>query len=343
MADQFAGMSVAIIIVTASIVLAGIFIGVGRAFSYKRLESFGVEEFFQSAVNAALIGGLASVISLISAVSSGIAPTTCGSGNAPEQLICTLNEIKGSLFSLMEQSIRALDFIGYYQSIVLDFNAFAIAPFSNLGSISSIFSSQVFLMQAQLLLIELNIQMLNFVEQNALVLLLPIGLVLRTLFATRKAGGFLIALAIGLYILYPSFIMIFPSPANALNNATEAMANFTNNSAYATVPVIDLNDNYAIAGRLDVMSGRCAINGTNSTTPANSTNCLQFTSNSSNQSVDFVGDLTLGAQLNSDSLAKVLLYAVIAPLLSLILAIVLVWELAGVLGSEIGLSTFSTI
>ena len=50
MADTFAGMQIAVIVVTASIVLSGILIGVGRAFSYKRIENFGVEEFFASGV-----------------------------------------------------------------------------------------------------------------------------------------------------------------------------------------------------------------------------------------------------------------------------------------------------
>jgi hypothetical protein len=330
-------MSVAIIIVTASIVLAGIFIGVGRAFSYKRLENFGIEEFFQSAINAAIIGGLASIISLISGISATLATQTCGSGNAPEQLICTLSEIKESVFILLNESVKALDIMGYYQSLVLNFNAFSIAPFANLDSISNIFSSQVLLMQMQILLIELNIQILNFVEQNALVLLLPVGLVLRTLFVTRKAGGFLIALSIGLYVLYPSFIMIFPNPAPDLNNATQVLTNITNNSAYATVPIIDLNDNYAIAGKLDQLSGRCAGN------LSNTSSCAQFATNSTNSSIDFTGDLTLATKSNSTSLAKVSLYSVIAPLLALIITIVLVRELGDLLGSEIGISTFSLI
>ena len=337
MADQFVGMSVAIIIVTASIVLAGIFIGVGRAFSYKRLENFGIEEFFQSGINAAIIGGLASIISLISGISATLATQSCGTGNAPEQLICTFEGIKESVFILLNESVRTLDILGYYQSLVLNFNAFSIAPFANLDSISNIFSSQVLLMQVQILLIELNIQIMNFVEQNALVLLLPIGLVLRTLFVTRKAGGFLIALSIGLYILYPSFVMIFPNPTADLNNATQVLTNFTNNSNYATVPIIDLNDNYAIAGKLDVLSGRCALNN------SNSSNCEQFTGNLTNRSVDFTGDLTLATQSNSVTLAKVTLYSVIAPLLALLVTIVFVRELGDLLGSEIGISTFSLI
>jgi hypothetical protein len=227
----------------------------------------------------------------------------------------------------------------------------------------------MFTMQLLLMLVELNIQLLNFVAQNSLLLLLPIGLVLRTVFATRKVGGFLIALAIGLYIFYPAFVLVFPDPGPSLLNATAVMDNFTSNSLYATVPVVDLNSNYAIAGKLDVMSGRCvAGNSSDNLTGPSSGNltgnltdnlsgnltgnvAYNLTGNSScadfaaamgvppGGSADFTGDLTLIAESNSDSLALVLLYSVLAPLLSLAVTIVFVSEAGKLLGSEIGLSS----
>lgn len=333
MAEQFVGMSVAVIIVTASIILAGIFIGVGRAFGFKRIENFGINELAQSVINAAIIGALASVITVISGISASIVSQQCGEGDAPAQLACSMASLKDAMFGLFQETIKALDIIGYYQSLVLNFNVFSIQPFGNLSSISDILSSQVYTMQVMLMLLELNMQILNFVEQNALVLLLPIGLVLRTLFATRKAGGFLIALAIGFYLLYPSFILVFPNPEPEILNATAELANFTNNTAYATIPIIDLNDNYAIGGKLDQMSGRCSEDLANSS-------CPDLTENSS---VDFTGDLTVIAQSNSNSISKVMFFSVVAPLLSLIITIIFVKEVGELLGSEIGLSTFAVI
>ncbi len=338
MADQYIGMSVAVIIVTASIALAGILIGVGRAFNYKRLENFGVEELVQSVINAAIIGALASVIALISGISSSLVTAQCGTGDAPTQLGCTLSGLKVSLFSMFQETVRALDIVGYYQTLVLNFNVFSIQPFGNLSSISNVLSSQVFTMQILMILLELNIQMLKFVETNALVLLLPIGLVLRTLFATRKAGGVLIAMAIGLYLFYPSFVLIFPNPQEDVANATLVMQNFTNNSAYATVPIVDLNDNYAIGGKIDLISGRC------SGKLANDSACSNITGFLANSSApDFSGDLTMISQSNSNAIAKVSLYSAIAPLLSLIVTLVFVYEVGKLLGSEIGLSMYQAI
>jgi hypothetical protein len=347
-ADQYIGLSIAGIIVTASIILAGILIGVGRAFQFKRLENFGIDELFQSVINAAIIGAFASIIVLISGISSTLVSIECAGENAPGQLSCTLGQIKESLFNLFSQTLYASNVIGYYQSLVLNFNTFSIQPFANLSSVSNVLSSQLFTMQLLLMLLELNVQILTFVEQNALLLLLPIGLVLRTLFATRRVGGFLIALAIGLYVLFPAFIMIFPNPEADLINATNELTNFTNNSIYATMPIVDLNDNYAIAGKLDLMSGRCSDNLTNSSLCANYTKDYPVanssnSTNSTSLSPDFTGDLTLISQSNSDSISKVLLYSVVAPLLSFLLTIVFVKEFGDILGSEISLSTFSSI
>jgi len=337
MADQYIGMSIAVVVVTASIALAGILIGVGRAFGYRRLESFGVEELVQSVINAALIGGLASVIALISGISASLAISQCGTGDAPLQLACSFSSLKTALFGMFQETLKATELLGYYQSLALHFTAFSIAPFTNLSSVSNILSGQLFLMQALLMLVELNIQMLNFVGQNALLLLLPVGLVLRTFFATRKAGGFLVALAIGMYLFYPALVLVFPNPSESVANATAVVGDFTGNGLYATAPVIDLNDNYAIAGKLDVMSGRCSGNISNASA------CANATANISAASTDFTGDLALITQSNSDSLAKVLFYSVVAPLLSFLVTIVFVKEAGELLGAEIGLSVISNI
>ena len=117
-------------------------------------------------------------------------------------------------------------------------------------------------------------------------------------------------------------------------------------SYYATVPVIDLNDNYAIAGKLDVLSGRCLeLNMTNTSACAefmeqqNITNMTQ----QQNISLDFSGDLTYLTQSNNYAISKSLLYAVVAPLFSLMITVVFVKELATLLGSEIGLKTFAAV
>lgn len=342
MAGEFVGVEIAVIVVTASILLAGILIGVGRAFGYKKVEHFGINELIQSVINAAIIGAFAGIIELVNVVSSSLVPESCVAGDAIAQLICNLNKVNGSLFGMFQELARISELLGYYQSLSLDFTSFAIQPFTNLSGLSSIFTSQLLSLQFIILLVDLNTQILYFVAQNALLLLLPLGLVLRTLFATRKLGGFLIALSIGMYILYPSFVLIFPSPQADIDAAALDLKTFNNNSLYATMPVVDLNDNYAIAGKLDVMSGRCFEDEYINTSP-----CMNLTANYTNSSTvappDFSGELTVITQRNSQAISKVLLYAVLAPLFSLLITVIFVKELGTLLGAEITLATIASV
>lgn len=358
MAEDFVGVEIAVIVVTASILLAGILIGLGRAFGYKRIEHFGIEELVQSVINAAIIGSFAAVVELVAAVSAELVTETCTGGNVVEQLVCSLGNINTILFGFFQELVKILTLVGYYQSISLDFGAFAISPFTNLAAVSSVLSAQLLSTNVILLLVGLNMQIANFIGQNALALLFPVGLVFRTLFATRKVGGFLIALSIGLFLFYPTFVLIFPDPVPDLDNATLAMANFNNNSYYATLPVVDLNDNYAIAGKLDIMSGRCLEENLSNTSSCNQTlidfGIMQNVSNFSNitiwemalpenTSLDFSGDLTYITQANNNALSKATLYSVLAPLFSLLVTVVFVKELANILGSEIGIKTIAAI
>ncbi len=352
MAEEFAGMGIAIIIVTASIVLAGILFGVGRAFGYKNIEYFGIEELLQSLINAAIIGSFAAITGVVASVSSSIVTPGCSSGNVIDQLTCMLSLVNTNLFALFQSLLQMLGILGYYQGLALDFGAFSVSPFGNLSSVSGVLSAQLLSLNLIMILVSLNVQIAVFIKQNALSLLFPVGLVLRTLFATRKVGGFLIALAVGLYIFYPTFVLVFPSPETEIANSTSMMVAFNNNSFYAPVPVVDLNSNYALAGKLDVMSGRCALpplinatgNQTNMTNMSNATRsaCQNFT-NMSGASTDFSGDITVVAGSTTNSLAKSLLYTVVAPLFSLLITAVFIRELGSLLGSEIGLRTIASV
>ncbi len=358
MAGEFPGVEIAVIIVTASIVLAGILIGLGKALGYKRIESFGVEELIQSIINAAIIGSFAAITDLVGVVSSTIVTPTCSDGTVIEQLLCNLEFLSAGMYDMFQELVQILNLLGYYQTISLDFGAFAISPFANLSAVSGVLSSQLLSMNMILILVGLNIQVAEFIGANALGLLFPVGLVLRTVFATRKVGGFLIALAIGLYLFYPTFVLIFPDPQADIDYSAELMANFSNNTFYQTMPVVELNDNYAIAGKIDLMSGKCFDANLSNSTLCNQTLIDQgFRVNVSNMtnvtvwetvmpenlSTDFSGDLTMISQSNSVSMSKALLYSVVAPIFSLIVTIVFVKELASLLGSEIGLKTIASI
>ena len=345
MADEFSGVGIAVVLVSASIVLSGIMIGLGRAFNYKRVEHFGYEELVQSVINAAIIGSFAAIINLVSDVSGNVQNSSC-SGNVIDQLICNFGIVKIALLGFSNELIKLTSLIGYYQKLTLDFGAFAIEPFGNLSALSGIFSNHLLFSSLLITLLSLNIQIASFIKLNALSLLFPLGLLLRSFFATRRVGGYLIALSIGLFVFYPSFILIFQNPAPALDNSTILMKSFNNNSIYAPMPIIDLNNNYAIAAKLDLMSGRCSGNISNTSNCYLINNTLNISGlniSSNNTSTDFSGDLGLIAGSNEDGLGKMLMYILLSPIFSLLISFVFIRELGGLLGNEIGLKTFVAI
>ncbi|MBS3068499.1 hypothetical protein J4450_07360 [Candidatus Micrarchaeota archaeon] len=315
-----------VLVVTISIILAGILIGIGRAFNYKKIERFGLEEFVQAIINAAIFGAAVVIIATSVEIGKTVQTAKCLEGAAAiDELSCSLDKDSSELFSLFQENVKILNVLGYYQTLNLNFGAFSIQPLANIESISNTISSQTQAMQLNLMLLNLNLQIVNFISKNALELLFVVGLIFRMLFATRRFGGFLIALAIGLYLLYPSFVLMFPSPGGNINNAINITKNFTNNTAYATVPIVDLNDNNAIAERIDFMSGRIALNTSENATV--------------NATADFSGDLTIVIQANSQAVADNYNYSVVAPIFSLILTIVFIKELGNILGGEIGIAS----
>src|SRR3989338_8625315 len=85
----------ATLLVTISILLSGIAIGLGRALGYKRIENFGIEELAQSILNAAIVGAFAAIKEIVASISSdAVAGTTCAgaaSSDAIAKLACLMN------------------------------------------------------------------------------------------------------------------------------------------------------------------------------------------------------------------------------------------------------------
>ena len=308
---EIIGMDIALIVVTISIMISGILLGLGRALSIKKIELFGFEELIQSVVNAALVGVIALIIESIETLSSDLITPSCSTSSLIAGVECNFSSLSSVLFSFSNELLKLSVMVGYYQSLILNFSVLEIQPFQNLASLSSVFSFQLLLSNILIILLNLNIQIISFFSTNSLSLLLPIGLVFRSFFTTRRLGGFLIALSIGAFLFYPAFISIFPVPLNSTNSSTLSMSALTNNSLYMTEPIVDLNDNNAVAQKLDSMSS---------------------------PSTDFVGDLTVVQNSNSNTLSEILYYTVFTPLFSLLITIIFVKEFSDILGGNFSFS-----
>ncbi|MBD3390302.1 hypothetical protein GF415_05135 [Candidatus Micrarchaeota archaeon] len=301
-------LTIAGTIVALSIVLSGILIGLGRALGSHKVEYFGREELIQAIINAALVGAYATITLTATQISAEISGDgLCTGGSAIENLLCTYEGVSGSTYSLLTAAVDLHSMAAYYQSIVLDFSTFSIQPLAHLSSVSMMLEAQVLTLQQLLLFSEIHVQLLSFFGPQLLTFFFPLGLVFRAFFSTRRLGGFLIALSFGLYLLYPSMVMVFPQPD--LNETEVSLAQMNNNTNYTTTPILDLNDNYAIAGKMDNMTNLTAGN-------------------------DFTGDLTNSVQHLTYATSSLAIFIILAPLFSFIVTLIFIKEVTDIFGGE---------
>ena len=297
-------LSIAATVVTLSIVLSGILIGLGRVLSSKKVEYFGMEELIQSIINAALLGAYGTIVAVATEISKELIDVpTCEAEDALANLSCVYQTLADNIYTLMGTSLDLQQIVSYYQSIVLEFPTFSIQPLSALYSVSDMLAGQIEYLQFLLMASELQVQLLSFFAPQLLTFFLPLGLVFRAFFSTRRLGGFLIAVSIGIYLLYPALILVFPVPE--LNETRDFMVNVTNNSLYAAYPVLDLNDSYGIGARIDNMSAG-----------------------------DFSGDLTLAIQHLTEATTALSILVIVAPIFSLLLTIIFIKEVTDIFGGE---------
>lgn len=301
-------LTIAGTIVALSIVLSGLLIGIGRAIGSHKLEYFGREELFQAIINAALVGAFATIVLTAAQISTEIAGEgPCSGGDALATLQCTYEGISEQSYTLLLQTVRLQNIVSYYQSITLSFATFGIQPLAHLSSISILLEAQALAFQQLLLLSEIQVQVLSFFGPQLLTFFFPLGLVFRAFFSTRKLGGFLIALSIGLYLLYPSLVLVFPQPE--LNETSTFLGAMNNNTNYSIVPILDLNNNYAIAGKLDNMTNLSA-------------------------ETDFTGDATESVRQLTTATSSIVVFVLLAPIFSFIITLVFIKEITDIFGGE---------
>lgn len=327
--------SIAATAIIISIILSGIALGFGRAFSTKRLERFGADEMLQSIINAAILGFAISLSAVVVQISSELSPQmqniTCISNSTPtEYVLCAINSTTTSSFELSQSLVRILNTLSYYQTLNLHFGNFSIQPLVNLNSISNQFSNILYSLQISTFAASINTHILSFISSNWFGALFAAGLVLRSFFLSRKFGAFLIAASLSLIIFYPLAIMMFQIPLLELADAQSAATSFLSNPTYQTIPIIDLNNNNAIADKIynmsflgtAIQSGSTGQNGTNRT-------------NSTVIQADFTGDLTLLVQKTTNAASALFFYSIIVPFFAMIATLVLIKELSHSFAGEI--------
>lgn len=348
--------NIAIYTIVSMAVLVGITYLLGKAFSNRKLEDWSKSEFLQVLISAALVGGLfflmapgtgvvivafdslipedisipyiagAADVSSVTPSSIPITADGCGDGPVPSgTLLCfastylkALSAQIGSVLVTMIVSSTVLDIIS---KISIDVVIVEVTPLSGLSSIVQVLNT---LMQSLLFLgiaVNVGIGFLDFIGATALSLFLPIGVVLRSFFATRRIGGLLIGLAVGLYLVFPLTLAMNAVAVQSTAENSEGLQRF--------------------------MAFSAAVEEMNPLNTFSTPGALLDPGKWTEYSGDFIGGIGAFVDLMSHIpetliaiISFLMIQIVVLPLLSIVITIIAIKELGGFFGSELNMSKF---
>lgn len=331
---------IALSIIAIMISIAGIVLGIGIALNEKSLKEFGKSELFQSLINGIILSSLFVIFNknglitnlINNIISKSSTSLSCVGFESANYAICfaynfltglngfTINSVHfASLFSQVSGMLMSISSIYVILALIssLKFN-FIIgiglsAVFTPLLSVlSSIITTLVF----SLLSIEVQAALLKFAGITAIAVLLPIGIVLRTFYITRKLGGSIIALAIGLFCIFPLTYLL---------NA-QLILSYTSNTNLANLL------ESASQLKTNIVGGTSSISA-NSISQGFITSISQAISNFSSYFWSIINDII-------NDIAVIIVEVFFLPLLSIMLTIISIREIAKILGSEISFGKF---
>lgn len=317
--------NIAIAVIVISIILSGIAIGIGKALRSKRVELFGKEELIQSMINSALVGGLflitttidKALLSLTPEMPSEICPSLReGVSSAAGYVECNLMGIGDKLYSINDLLLHSNYIISFISKIELNIAIVSAQPFFVLESITqtiNLFLQTLYILSS---ILSLQITFMAFILSSAFPVLLPIGLILRCFFATRKIGGAIMAIAIGLYVVYPLMFIAAFDPASytekSMLGVSQTLTSF--NNRYSSVPLIDIGEGNIIREKINELSNN-----------------------------DFMGEVNALLGTIPPLISDLSFVLLLIPLLSTVITIIFVLEFAALLGSEITFGRFDLI
>ena len=335
------GYSIAIGIVAIMLGIGGIAYGLGYSLDDRRLKAFGRDEILQSLVNGVIVGslflffspgglGVSIVNSLVSGSGAGascqglmssnyaicfahnylvgIAPVSMGGRQYPSLLEDTLG--------LLVPTSAAYVTLGLIASVRL---GVGVASVSLSAVLTPLLSQAGFIITAltmALMSIYVQSALLGVVAAVAMPLLLPVGIVLRTFYPTRRLGGAVIAIAVGLFTVFPLSYLLD--------------AQITSSYSYGL--------NQTMLGSFSIQAGslKDSITGQGSSGQPSNGIIQSLLSGASQLSSSFEGVLNLMV----DEVAMLVVQVFFFPVFSVILTVTSIRELARVLGSEVSLGKF---
>lgn len=345
----FAGYDIAIALIGVMLAAFGMVLGIGIATNDRKMKEFGKSEIYQAILNGAIIGSLFIAFSqngIVSQILGGAVNSTSASVHCSEPMennaaLCfaytyltsptviqvgtgtapTLFNADLSLLlpvTLLAVIVGLISSLGFNLIIQVSLSS-ALAPIVH--QLNYIVSALTF----ALIGIEVQGALMLFISIVAIPILLPIGMVLRSFFATRKLGGAMMAIAIGLSTVFPlTYVLDFQMSQSYSSTSANSIINSTiaNAQGFQT----------ALLGQTGSMVSN-SVSGTNSTAGQN---VLSITS----LAIDFAKGGSAFFQQVTDEISLLIVQVFFFPIFSIILTTISIRELAKILGSEISLGKF---
>jgi hypothetical protein len=221
--------AVAAIAAVISIGFAAMGYLLAHIFRYRELEIWVKEELYQAIASAFIVGVAVIAVTLIVNLSCTLVGG-CGGGDHLSVAINILDNMKTDvslqLQYLFELSMR----VGFIKSMgkYYDFTLGPQAEACMVGECDTAFGWSWFMWAGSSVIADsidysfsvmipiissifAQLWMLRFIQATLFPSLLALGIILRTFFFTRKVGGLLIAIAIGLYTVYPLMYVMLGS------------------------------------------------------------------------------------------------------------------------------------
>jgi len=224
-----AAFDIAVYIMVSMLILVGIAYLISRVFVNRKLEDWAKQEFLQVFISAAIVGGLVFLmhpqLGIITQAFNSLTPTEdlgvgsvipCsgdyGAGLPDGTPLCYAYQYLGGLqlqIFVMMAGIFAVNLVlDIISKIAIDVIIVEVTPLGGLASIVQVLNSALQSLFFLGVFVRVEMALLQFINSTALTIFLPIGVVLRTFFATRRLGGGLIALSVGMYIVFPLAISL---------------------------------------------------------------------------------------------------------------------------------------
>ncbi|MEM3781503.1 MAG: hypothetical protein QXT43_00880 [Candidatus Micrarchaeaceae archaeon] len=310
------GYEASVLVISIMIAASGIALGVGFATENKRLKEFGKNELIQSAVNGALVGSLLALFvpgGAISAMINGIAgksvQVACPSMLSQNDAMClAYNYLVGA---------TPYVFMGHASMSILEISVTMLLPLYALYALLGVFSEFMAPLLGQIkyltqilstTIISATVQaaFLLFAAASALTVLMPLGLILRSFYPSRRLGGFLIAASIGLYAVFP---LTYVLNAYVASGFSSSAANGSNQVSIASNTLQQGLANVT-AGGAGLLSGAYA---------------------AIKSSINAVASLL---NMLFSEVAYLIVYAFVLPAFSVVITAMSIKELAELLGSD---------